>query len=337
MITLELAADDVAATRFAISPLHDTVTSLYPMYSCPILARATWVRDARRRPDIHHDLLRSLVSPTGAIPDFVSPAPTHSRPQIDEQLDQIRATDVETVLADIRDVFLDGDLPEPLKRVESDPIGLRDAIADAFARYWQVVISPHWSRMRSILEADLLYRGLQCADLGAGATFAELDPQISWTGGALRIDIVPGLRRYVPASGQVVQLVPSVFMPGPSVPFSADAAPVVVYRARRAGLLWQDMTPVASSAICSLLGRRRASVLAALDQPRSTMEIAHLMSVTPSAVSQHLAVLAAARLVERARVGRVVLYSQSPLARQLLPGSSWVEDEAFDQPGELLA
>jgi DNA-binding transcriptional ArsR family regulator len=78
-------------------------------------------------------------------------------------------------------------------------------------------------------------------------------------------------------------------------------------------------------------------VLTSLDQPRSPTEIARLMAVTPGAVSQHLAVLSAARLVERARVGRVVLYSQSPLARQLLHGHAGADVEGLDLRGDLSA
>jgi DNA-binding transcriptional ArsR family regulator len=337
VITLELDADDVAAARFTISPLHETVASLVSMYLCPVMSQARWARDVQRRPEIDHQLLRSLVSPVGWMPDFLTPAPLRARPQLDEQLAQVRATPAETVIADIHAVYTARELPAPLRRVDHDPIGLRNAIAETLAQHWEIVLAPHWPRMRAILEADLLYRGLQCAALGAGAAFDQLAPQVCWTGSALRVDMIQQWNKVVPASGQVLQFIPSVFSETPTIQIDTASAPLLGYRSRRAGLMWQEVTPVASSAIRSLLGRRRASVLAVLDEPRSTTEIAHLLSVTPSAVSQHLAVLSASRLVERARVGRVVLYSQSALAHQLLQGNAWAEVDRLDQLGDLTA
>ncbi|HTW19346.1 MAG TPA: helix-turn-helix domain-containing protein [Mycobacteriales bacterium] len=336
LINLKFAADDVAATRFTISPLHETIASLFPVYMCPDSPPTAWARPVRRLPDLDHAVLRGLISPISWIPDFVTPAPMRARPAIDEQLAQVRATPAETVLDDFHVVYPDGRLPAALVGLERDPIGVRDRIADALTHYWEVVIAPRWPRMRAILEADLLYRGVQCAEIGPGAAFDRIDPQIHWTGSSLNVNIAADLHRAI-APGTVVQLIPSVIMPGPVAQIDIEAAPVVQYRARRAGFAWRDATPVSSAAICNLLGRRRAGVLAALDQPRSTSEIARLLDVTPSAVSQHLAVLSVARLVERARVGRVVLYSQSPLAQELLTGSAWVDDEYDGERSDLTA
>jgi DNA-binding MarR family transcriptional regulator len=96
--------------------------------------------------------------------------------------------------------------------------------------------------------------------------------------------------------------------------------PVLGYRARRTALMWREITPSASTSIRALLGRRRADLLGALDQPRSTTELAHQMRLTPSAVSPHLQVLVAAGLAGRTRVGRFVLYSQSELGHHLVNG-----------------
>jgi DNA-binding transcriptional ArsR family regulator len=57
-----------------------------------------------------------------------------------------------------------------------------------------------------------------------------------------------------------------------------------------------------------------------LDEPLPTIELAHRLAVTPSAVSQHLRVLHAGGLVTRARDGRTVLYRRSALGDQLNDG-----------------
>lgn len=308
----------MAATRFTVSPLHETVVSLFPMYMCPDASHTRWVRDVRSRADLDHELLGSLVSPSGQIPDFVSPPPMRSRPRFCEQLDQVRETPPEIVFTDVRAAYSGMPLPTALKRWEDEPATLRDAVVSELARYWAVAIAPHWQRMNAILEADVLYRGLQCAQIGAGATYNQIDPQIRWNGGALVVDILESWDRHVPVAGRVTQLIPSVFTPSPTLPVGADVAPVLGYPARGSALLWHELAPSASGAIRGLLGQRRAGLLLALDQPRSTTELAHQTTVTPSAVSQHLQVLAAAGLVERARFGRVVLYSRSELGQALL-------------------
>jgi DNA-binding MarR family transcriptional regulator len=55
-----------------------------------------------------------------------------------------------------------------------------------------------------------------------------------------------------------------------------------------------------------------------LDEPLPTVEIARRLKVTPSAVSQHLQVLHATRLVTRARDRRQVLYRRAPIGDQLI-------------------
>jgi DNA-binding transcriptional ArsR family regulator len=324
VIALELDVADMAAMRFTVSPLHETVASLYPVYRCPVLSRTDWARDVRRHAELDHELLAGLVSPSGSIPDFVSPAPLRPRPSIEEQLDQVRATPLETVFADVRAAFGDAPLPKSLQSVEDDPAVLRDAAASALATYWSVAIAPYWQHVSAILEADVLYRGMQCAQIGPGAAYNQIDPLIRWDNGILVVDIVESWNKHVPVAGRVTQLVPSVFNLGPTLPISTETPPVIGYRSRRSAVLWHEITPSASAAIRALLGQRRAALLVALDQPRSTTELAHQMRVTPSAISQQLQVLAGAGLVDRTRMSRVVLYSQSELGRHLVNGTGYL-------------
>lgn len=75
----------------------------------------------------------------------------------------------------------------------------------------------------------------------------------------------------------------------------------------------------AAPALVSLLGAPRARLLALLEEPLPTVELARRLGVTPSAVSQHLQVLFATGLVTRARHGRQVLYRRTSLGDQLSP------------------
>lgn len=86
--------------------------------------------------------------------------------------------------------------------------------------------------------------------------------------------------------------------------------------------MWQVSPPSSPAAARALLGRPRARLLALLDEPASTTELAVRLGVTPSAVSQHLRVLAAAGLVSRTRAGRVVLCRQTDTGAQLAGGAA---------------
>ena len=107
-------------------------------------------------------------------------------------------------------------------------------------------------------------------------------------------------------------LLPSAFAwPKVVLVTAAPWQPTVIYPARGVGMLWESERPVAPDALSRLLGSNRASILVALDCPRSTTELARILDITPGGVSQHLSVLHSAGLVCRRRDQRVVLYLRS--------------------------
>jgi DNA-binding transcriptional ArsR family regulator len=93
-----------------------------------------------------------------------------------------------------------------------------------------------------------------------------------------------------------------------------------MYPARGVGTLWEPGHVVAPEALGQLLGSRRAAVLSALTSPVSTTELARSLGLSAASVSQHLAVLRDAGLVNGHRVGRVVLYMRSPTGESLAAG-----------------
>jgi DNA-binding transcriptional ArsR family regulator len=70
----------------------------------------------------------------------------------------------------------------------------------------------------------------------------------------------------------------------------------------------------------ALLGAPRVRLLSALRSPATTTALARRLGVTPSAVSQHLAVLHRGGLVDKRRSGRAVLYQSTALGLALLRG-----------------
>jgi DNA-binding transcriptional ArsR family regulator len=86
--------------------------------------------------------------------------------------------------------------------------------------------------------------------------------------------------------------------------------------------LWTAGTRPAPGSTIRLLGRPRAELLEALRSPATTTDLARALDVTPSAVSQHLAILRENGLVTGERIGRTVLYITTERGLDLLDSSS---------------
>jgi DNA-binding transcriptional ArsR family regulator len=95
---------------------------------------------------------------------------------------------------------------------------------------------------------------------------------------------------------------------------------MLAYPGRGTATLWEPEPGPDASALTALLGAPRTTVLRLLAEPLPTVELARRLGVTPSAVSQHLRILAATGLVTRARDGRRVLYRRSASAERLVAG-----------------
>jgi hypothetical protein len=318
MFRLELDVTDLADARFVVSPLHEVAGSLWPVYAgAGSRAHRQWAYGVRAIPGLDHELLASLVSQRGWLPDFVAPPPVTAHPDIASQVAQLRATEPGKVRTDVLAVYGRASLPACLRELIEDPAELRDRVAGAIERYWSLAIAPHWPRIRTRLEADLLHRGVQLAYRGPGTAFGGLDPRIRWQASGITVDIIRHWRRQVPVAGRGLRLVPSFFTPWPQLPIDIDDPPVLEYPARGTALMWQEPRPAPPAVARALLGKPRARLLDLLDEPASTTELAARLGVTPSAVSQHLQVLAAAGLVTRARAGRAVLYQRSETGARL--------------------
>jgi DNA-binding transcriptional ArsR family regulator len=116
---------------------------------------------------------------------------------------------------------------------------------------------------------------------------------------------------------------PGVFIwPDWSVKRNTSTQTTLMYPARGAATVWEaglgDLGPADLRAVEALLGAPRARLLGALRSPATTSALARRFGVTPSAVSQHLAVLHRGGLADRQRSGRTVLYQASALGLAVL-------------------
>ncbi|MFE6870817.1 DUF5937 family protein [Kitasatospora sp. NPDC057692] len=325
---LALSADDLARTRFAVSPMWEVVTSLR------VLARPTvpaqhrhWAAQVRPRlaaagPAVRR--LAAMVPPAGHLPDFLNPVPGTAAPALSDELAAITATSPELVRADLAVLAAErgGRLPAVLEPLYRDPAARLPRLAADLEAYWDLALAPHWARIRALLDADVLHRARQAVGHGTARVLDDLHRTVRWDGagrGALRLEQRHcAVERLDAAAGLV--LVPSVFAwPRVLTRTLPPDPPQLAYPARGIATLWEPR-PVGDTpeALAAVLGRSRARLLAELDAPASTTELARRTGLSAAGVSQHLTALRAAGLTSSHRAGHAVLYARTALADALL-------------------
>jgi hypothetical protein len=185
-------------------------------------------------------------------------------------------------------------------------------LADALEEVWHTLVEPDWPRLRTLLEADIAFHSRRLAEVGLGGLLPEINPRFGWRAGTLTVEFRGEHERHL--DGQGLVLMPSVFIwPDVVSTFEPPWQPTLVYPARGIGGLWSGPGGPAPHALVRLLGRGRAGVLAALDEPATTTALAQRLELAPSSVSAHLTVLRDAGLLTARRYGHRVLYERTPL------------------------
>jgi DNA-binding transcriptional ArsR family regulator len=341
LLVLELDVADLAATRFAISPLGETIRAVQLLAGrAAPAANMPWVRWARRelgwRPLRLPRLWPLIVNGLPNFPEFLVPAPDVRMPELGAELARVRAVPAAAVRASLRRVWEEHPWPESARELDARP---RESLAEIAAEIGEChdrLIAPHWERIRPVLEADIAYRAGLLAGGGARSLFADLHPDLRWSGGTLTLtgyEQGPSPVKVMLGPNGVV-LVPSVFnWPDVSLNLATSTQTILLYPARGAATVWEgpdwervDGTGRAGwgggreEAAEALLGAPRVRLLSALRSPATTTALARRLGVTPSAVSQHLAVLHRGGLVDKRRSGRAVLYQSTALGLALLRG-----------------
>src|SRR5690606_20693566 len=152
MIVFVLGVEDLADTRFALSPLHETLLSLRVLQDPGLSAlHLPWRRSVLGRLGaLDTGLLMSLVAQRRTLPDFLTPNPAGFAPSFDEELDMVRRTRPGQVRHDLRLAHAPDPLPAPLHDALGDDdrvCALRDAICEVLRQYWQVALEPMWPQM----------------------------------------------------------------------------------------------------------------------------------------------------------------------------------------------
>jgi DNA-binding transcriptional ArsR family regulator len=318
MIEYVLAWNDLGEVRFAISPLNELVLSLRSLRDpgrFPL--QLPWLRATETaRAGLDLELLGALTNEALWVPDFLTPRPYTPFSRIDDEFAVLARSPADVVRADLVEIHPDT-LPAVLR---GRPDRVLDRVLAALWDYWDACFEPYWARMRTVLEADVVYRGRVTAQAGLAAMFAGIDPYVHLEGTVLQVRLRSNLSYRASAAGRGLTLVPSLFSRRASAPISADEPPHLMYPARGLGTLWESGTAAPPAALAGLIGRARARLLGLLETPMSSTELAVRLNVTPTAVNQHLRAMRAAGLLTSARHGRSVLYHRSDLGSHLLSG-----------------
>ncbi|GGJ28184.1 ArsR/SmtB family transcription factor [Paenarthrobacter histidinolovorans] len=317
MLKYELSGADLGGVRFGISPMCELGLSLrairdpsqYPL-QLPWLRRT---EEARSRLDL--DGLLALVDHRLWTPDFLNPRPESPLTRIDDEFAALERMSSEQFHGDL--IRVHGAVPA----VFSGPVGPAiQRLVQILKDFWDTCFAPHWLRMRTILEADIVYRGRQLAHGGLFTMLNDLSGAVEFDGRVISVRLKNPASRTEKTDGLGLTLVPTMFTRRASAPVNHGDPPMLMYPARGQGAMWEAEQVRSPAAVVAVLGEVRTSLLTALAAPASSTELGVRFGVTTSAVNQHLRVLRNAGLVTSTRYGHSVLYFRSELGAALLLG-----------------
>ncbi|MEV4072551.1 ArsR/SmtB family transcription factor [Nonomuraea fuscirosea] len=323
MLTVAFSVHDLTSIRFAYSPLREVSTGVHALRTpAGRVLHLPWFKQVGARLGGELAPLLDLVPGGPYIPDFLCPVPTSPLPDLAGELAMLRATPHEIIRADL-DRMADetpGSLTGCAMELYRDPAAGLDRLAAAIEAYWRLAMAPHWPRMRTLLEGDLLHRARRLAELGPAGVFADLHPAIRWEGRTLYLERRPAEWSRT-LNGEGLLLAPSVFVwPDFLYRTGSPGQVAITYPVRAIATLWERGAAPAPGALAAVVGRSRALLLGELDAPASTTDLSRRTGLASASVSEQLTLLLSAGLVTKHRVGRSVLYVRTPRAQGLLDG-----------------
>lgn len=313
MTLLRFGPDALRASRFAVSPLAETLSELTRLRQAHdrraanprVEAFGHWL-DA----DPFVGGLLRLVTATKYLPDFVAIPPvagTHG--SLADELAAMRAVDDQEARATLAEAQRYAWASDGIAWSEGTGIACRaaDVIADGWARF----VEPDWARRRAIMERDIHHRAGAIAVSGWRRALDGMAPGVQWVGhDAIQFSTQDHADRHIGSDGLV--FVPHTGLSGRWTCESPSRI-AFVYPAR--GAMAGELT--ADSGVARLLGRGRARVVAEVRNPATPSQLAAVLGVSLGTVSAHLAALREAGVVTARRSGRAVYYELTPVGDEL--------------------
>lgn len=316
MVALKVTVDQLARSRFVVSPLIETIAAL-TMFD---QARGPWQAsyraanlDAYQNMLADHPVRRALGSQAwrprvgdqpGWMADFLCVPPVAAEVTFDQELEHLCTrwghSRIHAALAQPVDV--------------PHRIDLRVELAALLRWIWATTIESDWPRRRRVLHADIVSRTDHLARAGWSRVIPTLGANRSWLGdGRLQVS------RYDDPDLVLEQDTSLFFVPahvGGSWVSQEDNRTALIYPVN--GALADIDSNQRAGGISKLLGANREAILRILAQPQSTTHLSAVTGLPMGAVGNHLRVLLDAGLIMRRRAGRHVLYWRTALGENLM-------------------
>ncbi|MFC4591993.1 ArsR/SmtB family transcription factor [Sphaerisporangium corydalis] len=319
MTRLRLSPIALSRSRFAVSPLAETLSCLIALHrgrSEPWIARwlarhQTGYRDWLADNEVAAGLL-PLLAATKWLPDFVAVPPLDGvRTRLADELIVVAAhTDAEIAAMTGHAVAASW---EPCDTDWLHLGGLGPRVAAMLDEGWARFVAPDWPRRRMVLERDIMHRAGLLAAYGWQHAIKDMTPTSAWVDDdAILFSHQEFPDRWIDEDGLI--FVPHT--PGGGS-WTCERPPhyALVYPARGAAAGQDDGHP---DVISRLLGSGRAHILRELTRPATSTQLAQVLDLSLGTVSAHLAVLRDAGVVAGSRAGRHVIYHLTDRGESLL-------------------
>jgi DNA-binding transcriptional ArsR family regulator len=315
MTLLRLSSLALSRSRFALSPLAETLASMIVLdaaYCDPWLS--SWH-------DRHHGAFRAaldadpfakgmvgLLGSTKWLPGHVVLPPTGGmRTTIDAELARVARVPDAEVRAELEKSVAHSWEDHDLGWLTGRDWAARTA--ELFRRAWAGHVAPDWPRRRALLERDVTYRAGLLAAYGWPRALERMSRHSAWVGtDAIRFSHRGAPDRVVGEEGMLFVPIAAVSR-GTWLCEAPPASYALVYPAR--GSAATTPRPAAGRALERLIGTGRAAILHELERPATTSELAAHLGLSLGTVGGHLAVLRDAGLVTGTRVDRRVVYRRT--------------------------
>jgi hypothetical protein len=327
MLRIHFTAADLGWLRLAseADPLWESLLSQHVLRSGQgPPAFGQWRRQAMARLTPQMRALMSLAPPTGYSADFLTP--TSGRCGIESGLDEVAATPIGHLRADLRQLLTQQPSTGWTRRLADGDRGAMTMLTATMRAYFEAALGASWELISGQVAAARARGARLMADSGVDQLLAGLHPTIRWDAPTLHIAYPED--RDIHLEGRGLVLLPSYFCRGAPVTLKADDRPPVLVYPIDHDLDWdaQRARP-AGGELTALLGPTRAAVLRAAGRHphgATTTELARRVEVSLSSASEHASTLRRAGLLQARPYGRHVLHIVTPLGRSLLAGRSGI-------------
>jgi DNA-binding transcriptional ArsR family regulator len=320
MTLLRLNSVALSRSRFAISPLAETLSCLITLHrQHPEPWTARWLarhqasyRNWLARDEVASGLL-PLLAATKWIPDFVAVPPLDGvRTCLPDELALVAAHTDDQIAAMTADaVAASWQPPCDTRWLKLGDLGSR--IAAMMEEGWARFVAPDWPQRRTVLERDIMHHAGVIAAYGWQHAVKDMTRMSAWVGeDAILFSHQNYPDRWIEEDGLI--FVPHT--PGGGS-WTCERPPhyALVHPARGAA---GDHDSLGTDAVSRLLGSGRAGILCELSRPATSTQLAQVLDISLGTVSAHLGVLRDTGMVAGSRAGRKVVYHLTDRGESLL-------------------